>query len=151
MRFTKAPYFLTVISIPLLLLAGACTKLCNSGYEGSRCNVLTTTKFTGQWNVVDTPGNLIYIDTISQGSVLGDITLSIAFAGHHFNHVINASVAADVVTIPYQQPDSATNFVQGTGTISKDDKNITFTYQLISGTDSTKVISNYAGTWVKQN
>ncbi|GEM_PF-3388157 len=147
----KTQYFSALAAILFLMIAGSCTKLCNSGYEGSRCNVLTTTKFTGVWNAVDTPGNITYKDTISPGMALGDITLSTSFAGHHFNHVINASVAADVITIPWQKPDSASNFVQGTGTLSTDENNISFSYQLITGADSPQVITTYTGTWIRQN
>jgi hypothetical protein len=150
MKTTGIRYFLT-IAAPLLMLAiGACSKLCNSGYEGSRCNVLTTAKFEGQWGAVDTPGNIIYLDTIAQGAALGGITLSASFAGHHFSHTINASVSEDVLTIPYQQPDSANNFVQGTGTISADHNHISLNYQLISGPDSARVTSSYGGTWTRQ-
>ena len=63
----KTQYFSALAAILFLMIAGSCTKLCNSGYEGSRCNVLTTTKFTGVWNAVDTPGNITYKDTISPG------------------------------------------------------------------------------------
>ena len=144
-------YFLTITAFSILVAISACRKLCNEGYEGSRCNVLDTTKFIGQWNAVDTPGNLIYVDTISQGPVLGNVILSVSFAGHHFSHVINASIEDTIITVPYQQPDSANNFVQGTGSISADKKHISFAYQLISGIDSQRVIINYGGNWTKQN
>jgi len=150
MRTNSPSYFLTIASLALLLFIGACSKLCNSGYEGSRCNVLTTAKFEGQWSVVDTPGNIIYVDTISQGSAPGGIIISSSFAGHHFNHIINASVAADEITIPVQQPDSGGNFVQGTGTISTDHNHISLSYQLISGPDSARVTTNFNGSWTRQ-
>ena len=142
---------LAISAFLLLLILGACTKLCNSGYEGKRCNILATSKFLGYWNVVDTPGNLTYTDTISQGAVLVNITLSSSFAGHHFNHIINASVIEEAITIPYQQPDSGGNFVQGTGTISSDNNHITLTYQIVSATDSPHISTAYAGIWTRQN
>ena len=151
MRSIKNRYFSAISGFLLLSAIGACTKLCNSGYEGSKCNILTTSKFTGHWAAVDTPGNITYSDTINQGTVLGDITLSSSFAGHHFNHIINASVQNDAFTIPRQQPDSAGNYVQGMGNISSDHNTLTFTYQLISGPDTAPVIANFGGTWVRQN
>jgi hypothetical protein len=136
--------FTTIII--LVVLAASCSKLCHSGYEGSRCNVLTTAKFEGTWNAVDTPGNLTYKDTITAGAVINDIIISSSFAGHQFNHVINASVLGNAITIPLQRPDTTLNYVQGTGTISSDHNSIYFTYQLISG-DSQQVITSYTGTW----
>ena len=142
---------LTISAFLLLLAAGACSKLCNSGYEGKRCNELSTTKYLGYWSAVDTPGNLTYTDTISQGPVLGDISFSPSLAGHRFNHAVNASVITTEITIPYQQPDSGGHFIKGTGTISSDSRNITLSYQIISIVDSPHVIGTFAGLWTRQN
>jgi len=147
----KNKFLLTISALSLLLVLGACSKLCNSGYEGSRCNVLSITKFEGNWSAVDTPGNLNYTDTITKGVAINDIILSPSFANHHFTHAINASVLENVVTIPYQQPDSASNFVQGSGTLNSDNIHISFSYQLISVVDTGRVILNYAGAWSRQN
>jgi hypothetical protein len=147
----KNKLVLTIAVVVLIAIAGSCSKLCNSGYEGSRCNELTTTKFIGRWSAADTPGNLAYVDTISQGPVIEDITLSASFAGYYFHHAINASVAGTTITIPYQQPDSDTAYVQGTGTISDNNDLISFTYQIITGADTPQHITNYTGTWSKQN
>ena len=142
--------FIALLATTLLVL-GACSKMCNSGYEGSRCNVLQTTKFTGRWAAVDTPGNLMYVDTITQGA-FSDIVLSSSFSAHHFIHSINVAVHNDsLLTIPYQQPDNDSNFVQGSGIMSLDHQNITISYQLIMGPDSNKTIIQYGGNWIKQN
>ena len=147
MQKLKVHHILAISAVISLMAMGACSKLCNSGYEGSRCNELTTTKFLGTWSAIDTPGNLAYTDTISQGGVLGDITLSTSFNSHHFNHIINASVQTDVVTIPYQQPDSGKDFVSGTGTISAGHNSISFSYQIVNAKDSPAITTNYTGTW----
>ncbi len=149
MQSPKIQYFSTCMAVLLLLIAGSCSKLCNSGYEGSRCNVLATTKFTGVWAAVDSPGGVTYLDTISQGAVFGDITLSASFAGHHFSQVINASVSEDILTIPFQKPDTSNNYVQGSGTINSDHNNISLSYQLFSGPDSARVSTNYRGSWTR--
>jgi hypothetical protein len=151
MRKTYLRPLIFAASLIIVFIVAGCTKLCNSGYEGSRCNQLTTTKFIARWNAVDTPGNLTYTDTINQGPEINDITLSTSFAGHHFSHIINASVANNVITIPYQQPDSGGNFVKGTGTISDNQDSILFAYQIISGVDSPQLVTNYAGTWLRAN
>lgn len=151
MLMDRGKAILTVMAFLMLLAIGACSKLCNAGYEGSKCNELATAKFLGRWSAVDTPGNLMYTDTISQGAVPEDIAFSASFAAHHFNHVINASVAAGVITIPYQQPDTGNSFVQGTGSISSDNNHISLTYQIITGLDSPQIITGYAGSWVRIN
>jgi hypothetical protein len=151
MGLNRNHFFLTIALCAALLAISACSKLCKTGYEGSRCNELTITKFEGVWNAVDTPGNLVYVDTINKGPAINDITLSILFAGHHFSHVINASVADSVITIPYQQPDTGANFVTGTGTLSADNNHILLFYKLVSGLDSPQVVTNCTGTWTRQN
>jgi hypothetical protein len=148
-KTNKSP--LTIAILLLLVAAAGCSKLCNSGYEGVRCNELVTAKFIGIWSAVDTPGNLTYSDTINQGTSINDINLSSSFAAHHFAHIIRASVATNAITIPYQQPDSGNTYLQGTGIISDDHHTIMVTYQIIIGVDSPQIISNYAGTWVRQN
>ena len=142
---------LTIIILPLLAVIGSCSKLCNSGYEGSRCNQLSTTKFVGKWSAVDTPGTLIYTDTIIRGSVIEDLVLSSSFSNHHFSHNISASVINNVLTIPYQQPDSASIFIAATGIMSDDHNTIVFAYQITVGADSTRVTTIYGGTWARQN
>ena len=142
---------LILLLLPLLAFIGSCSKLCNSGYEGSRCNQLSTAKFIGRWNAVDTPGTLLYIDTITQGTVIEDLILSPSFSSHRFSHNINASVINNVLTIPYQQPDSASIFVAGTGTMGDDHNSIVFSYQITVGADSNRVTTSYGGTWTKQN
>lgn len=146
-----ARFFLTITIFAGLMGVAACSKLCDSGYEGKRCNVLSTTKFVADWNAIDKPGNIIYTDTIAQGAAFGDITLSPSFAEHHFNHAINASVVLSTITIPLQQPDPGGNYVSGAGAISSDDKQITITYTIASGIDSPVITTNYAGIWIKQN
>jgi len=134
-----------------LLLVGACSKFCNSGYEGSRCNELIVTKFEGRWNAVDTPGNQTYVDTIAAGSAINEITFTSGFAGHHFSHPVTASVLGYALTIPYQQPDSSGYFVRGSGTVSNDNNQITLSYQLISGPDTSQTILQYSGNWTRIN
>ena len=151
MSFSTNRYFLTIGLGLTLITLGACSKLCKTGYEGSRCNELTVTKFEGQWSAVDTPGNLVYLDTISKGSAVNDITFSASFSGHHFSHVIAASVLDSVITIPYQQPDADSIFVQGVGTLSPDNNHILFNYQFIVMVDTLQLKANYTGTWTRVN
>ena len=148
MTKTRPTHILTILGA--LLLISACSKLCNSGYEGSSCNTLTITKFEGNWKAIDTPGNLQYTDTITKGVAINDITFSTAFAGHSFVHTVSASVLDSVITIPNQQPDQGGYFVRGTGILTPDNKQINFNYELITGPDSSQTILSYTGIWLKQ-
>jgi hypothetical protein len=151
MNLNTNRFSFTIGIVLALTTISACSKLCNAGYEGSRCNELTVTKFEGNWSAVDTPGNLVYIDTISKGGTINDIMLSVSFAGHHFNHAVIASVLDSVITIPYQQPDADSNFVQGIGTLSPGNNHILFNYQLIVVADTLQYKANYTGSWTRIN
>ena len=129
-------------------LLSACTKLCRSGYEGSHCNDLSRPKFVGTWSAVDTPGNLIYTDTISNGSGVAGIIISKSFAGNYFSHAIYASASGPNITIAAQKPDSNLFVLQGTGTISTNDSIIFWSYQITKNLDS-PVTTNYSGIWTK--
>jgi len=151
MNLSRNRYVLTFGIALTLITISACSKLCNAGYEGSRCNVLAVTKFEGNWGAVDTPGNLVYVDTISKGTAINGIVFSTSFAGHHFNHTIIASVLDSVITIPYQQPDADSIFVQGIGTLSTDKNHLLFNYQLIVVADTLQLKANYTGNWTRIN
>jgi hypothetical protein len=113
--------------------------------------VLTVAQFEGTWSAADNPGNLAYTDTITKGAAINDIVFSVSFANHRFHHPVNASVLDSVITIPYQQSDADSLFVQGTGILSTDNNHITFNYQLITAPDSPYVITSYTGTWTRLN
>ncbi len=139
---------LILLLITALLAFAACTKLCRSSYEGNRCEVLSRPKFEGQWNAIDTPGNLIYIDTISAGSGFAGLTISKNFAGNYFSHPIYANANGVNISIISQQPDSNNYFLQGIGTISSNDSMITWLYQITIIQD-TPITTNYRGIWTK--
>ena len=139
---------LIALLIAVLLAFTACTKLCRSGYEGNRCEVLSRPKFEGQWNAIDTPGNLMYIDTISAGSGFAGLTISKNFANNYFSHPIYASANGININIASQQPDSNSYILQGIGTISGNDSMITWLYQITIMQD-TPVTTNYRGIWTK--
>src|SRR5579863_9624994 len=117
--------YVLFLGVILLITVAACTKLCDSGYEGGNCNVEIRAIFEGTWHAIDTPGNLTYSDTIAPAASISGVTLSRSFAHNYFMHVIYASVSKNVVTISLQQPDSATFEVQGSGVINNNGTVIT--------------------------
>ena len=140
---------LIAIIVISLVISTACTKLCRSGYEGNHCDILSRPKFEGIWNAIDTPGNLIYTDTISPGSGFAGLIISKNFAANYFSHAIIASASGPVISIFSQQPDSNKLTVQGTGTISNNDSIITWLYQITNTADSPNITTNYMGVWTK--
>ncbi|HWB62387.1 MAG TPA: hypothetical protein VG603_02670 [Chitinophagales bacterium] len=137
--------------IGFLSLLGACSKLCQSGYEGKDCNTLSTGRFTGKWAITDTPDSLMFTDSITGGSGISDIDIYTAFAGKQFTNPIYGSVVTGKVTVNSQQPDTAQKYwVAGYGNINSNNDLITWTYQLTDSTDSPVVINTYTGLWTRQ-
>jgi hypothetical protein len=139
----KGPKILIAI---LLFLAGSitgCTKLCNAGYEGQHCNTPIRAKFEGTWKALDSPGNISYNVAISDGAGITGVTVSNNFASNYFTHNLNGIISEQTLTIPMQQPDSASHFVQGTGFLNGNTLN--WSYLLINGADTTY----YTGVWSK--
>lgn len=133
----------------LLIAAGACSKLCRSGYSGSECNIITRAKFEGAWNAIDTPGNLTYRDSIDDAAGIGNVLLSNAFAGHYFNNTITASAVNQTLTIAWQSPDSISKYVQGTGQLNSAGNVLSWTYQITDSTQNPALVTNYSGNWTR--
>lgn len=128
----------------------SCNKLCDDGYEGKRCDVPIRDKFLGIWNAVDNPGNLIYKDTISEGSDILDVVISRNFSMDTFHRPIRATINQNTINIATQRPHPAKPLlVEGTGTISNDFATISWTYNLIDTSQTPPIVTNYTGVWSK--
>src|SRR5687767_9142903 len=68
----------------------SCTKTCDAGYEGKRCDVEIREKFEGAWNALDNPGNFAYTDTISKGTGVLDVLILRRFGADTFARAIKA-------------------------------------------------------------
>lgn len=135
------------IAVCIVLFQGSCTKLCDNGYEGDKCDVPVRQKFIGVWSAVDNPGNLQYTDTISIGTGLLDVVISNGFAQNYFANPVKATVSGNQVSIAKQNPDNDSLYVQGTGSI--DNGTLTWNYTLINNTDSPQISTSYTGVWSK--
>jgi hypothetical protein len=140
--------FILFIGI-LLFGVGSCSKICDEGYEGTRCDVEIRERFEGNWNATDEPGNKVYVTTISKGTGVLDLLISNSFADSTFSRTVKATASPNSITIPNQRPDTSKIYVEGTGIIDNDDKRITWTYNLINKYDSPAVVTPYTGVWSK--
>jgi hypothetical protein len=102
-------------------VSGACS--CPSGYEGTNCETLWTTKFIKTWtapsdqNVASGVKLNPYTCIITQGSAMNTLIIGTGFYDNFFQHSINATVNGNTLTIPSQQPDGAANYtVSGSAT-----------------------------------
>jgi hypothetical protein len=127
---------------------GSCvdgTCACPTGYEGTKCETESRTKFTKSWACSDITGSapaLVYNCVISNGVNVTSVIISNTFSSNFFANTISATVNGNTITIPQQTPDNNGVKVSGSGTISGN--KINWTYTLTSATNQ---VLNYTGTW----
>lgn len=131
------------------LWQSSCTKLCDNGYEGKRCDVPVRNKFIGVWMAEDNPGNITYTDSITAGAGLLEVIISENFAQNYFNKPIEATVDEDNIYIARQSPDSNNFYVEGSASISNNNQTLTWNYKLINATDSPEISTPFTGVWQK--
>ncbi len=139
--------FKALAFLVLLTCIGACTKLCEGGYEGNRCNILSRDKFLGAWNAVDNPGNIAYKDTITEGAHVADVFVSNGFNGGRFVHPISAVVNRSTLSIVVQRPDGDSVEISGSGILQ--DNVLTWSYMIIDRTGLTNDTTICLGTWTR--
>ena len=146
---TLKPLCLSVAFI-LVSLMFSCSKICDEGYEGKRCDVEIREKFIGAWNATDNPGGFTFTDTISNGTGILDVLILRRFGADTFNRTVKASISGNMITIGRQKPESLRALeIRGIGTITNDNKTINWNYDLINTTDSPEVIASYTSVWIK--
>jgi hypothetical protein len=154
----KALNFMKVIikiSFIVLLAMGianviSCSKICDEGYEGNRCDVEIRDRFEGTWNAADEPGGKIYGNTISKGTGILDLVVASSFSDSVFFRPIKATATSNSIVINRYKPDTSKIEVEGNGLISEDYKRIDWTYNLINTYDSPEVRTPYTGVWTRQ-
>lgn len=99
---------------------GACNCICDAGYEGASCNVLSRDKFLGSYSVNDAcsaSGSGVYSVTISANAgAINQVRISNFW--NAFISPVVASVVENDLTIAPQEPDGDGFFVSGSGVIS---------------------------------
>ncbi len=120
--------FLMAATVAGLFFVSSCTKTCDEGYEGTDCKTLIREKFVGQFKGPETctVGTDNYTVTIT-GSSANVLNIVIANA-YNQGFTVTASVSGSSFTVAEQTVGSAGSKLQGSGSISGDGKNLTFTY-----------------------
>lgn len=125
--------FLTVAAFAAVAGVSSCTKVCDEGYEGDKCDVAIREKFIGQWQGQEscTVGSDSYTLTIAaSGSDILKITLN-----NVYNQTFTATATVDGTTFNVaNQNVGGTVNVQGNGSVSG--SNISFQYTINDGTTS---------------
>ncbi len=139
-----------LLGLTLQLSFSSCTKTCDEGYEGKRCDVAMRDKFLGRWNATDNPGNLTYIDSIFyvNSNTILEVYIAKNF-GNYFQREIKAKVDGKTITINKQKPFGDSLYVQGTGVITDDFDTLYWNYYIINEIDSPVVTTSYTGVWTR--
>jgi hypothetical protein len=140
-----------VLLIVLAIAAiGSCSKVCDEGYEGKRCDVEIRAKYEGAWHANDNPGNLAFTDTISKGAGILDVSIMRIFGTDTFNRAVKANVSGNTITIASQKPESGRElYIQGSGTIADDYQTINWSYTLTGNSGGIPDTSSFTGVWTK--
>jgi hypothetical protein len=125
--------FIAVAVIGSIATLASCTKTCDEGFEGDKCDVEIRAKFLGAYagNEICTAGSDNYTLTVANsGTDILKITLSNVY-GSAFT--ASASVDGSSFTVPSQTVAVGVT-VSGSGTVTGN--NLTFTYNINDGTNS---------------
>ena len=128
--------FCAVALIGAIATTSSCTKTCDAGYEGTKCDTKIRTKFLGQWqgNETCTTGSDNYVITVAEsGSDILKVTVSNIYNNGSPILVATATVDGTTMTIANQNV-GGTVTVQGTGTVNGN--TISITYTISDGTNS---------------
>jgi hypothetical protein len=143
------PSFFPALFIFIIGIA-ACSKICDDGYEGKRCDVEIREKYIGAWHATDNPGAVTFTDTISKGTGILEVAILRRFGTDTFNRAVKATISGNTITIANQSPDNGRELsIQGTGTLGNNDQTITWNYNLIAGPDTLPITTSFTGVWTK--
>lgn len=114
---------------------GSCD--CPSGYQGDSCNYETRSFFYGTYNVhaiCSSSGVTDYTSNIS--SIPGDLfKVRIANFGNVFSNYVTATINGNLINIAGQSPDNDGRVVSGSGTLSGNVIQMSYTIAGGTGTD----------------
>lgn len=127
--------FMTVAAFAALTIVSSCTKTCDEGFEGDKCDTEIRAKFIGDYDVSETKnGGSAYTYsteiTSSAGGALQVNITKIATGGAStslFNTSVKATVDGNAINITDQEPDSDGYSIQGNGSISNGVISLTYT------------------------
>jgi hypothetical protein len=133
-------------------LFGTCTGNecnCSSGYEGDSCSVLTTNKFIGDWEAVDTceTNTYVYTATVAaSASVINRVVIT-NFGRFGSEFTITADVSGTTLTIPDQDEQGIS--LSGSGSIDVVDSNLSILTITYFAEDEFHNTDQCTGVWKK--
>ena len=143
-----APYFGTLCEYECknggTISGDACN--CATGYEGTECETEEREKFIAIYsaNATCNSGSNSYTATISKST--GSVTeVKMSGAWGIFSNTVKATIDGVNITIPNQEPDNDGITIEGSGSISANEKIVSLTYTI---TDQSP--DNCSATWTKQ-
>lgn len=123
--------------------------VCNTGYDGDSCSELTTQKFIGEWDAVDSCQTNIYTYSATiaaSASVLNQIKITnLGRFGSSFT--VTADVLRTTITIPDQHVQGIK--LSGSGSIEVVDSNRSIIYITYFAEDEFHNSDQCSGVWVK--
>lgn len=125
--------FMTVAAFAAITFVSSCTKTCDEGFEGDKCDTEIREKFVGQYQGQETctVGTDSYTLTIAKSS--SDV-LKIT-VNNVYNQSLTATATVDGSTFDVaNQNVGGSVTIQGTGTLSGD--NLSFQYTIADGVNS---------------
>ncbi|NNC96298.1 MAG: hypothetical protein HKN92_12130 [Chitinophagales bacterium] len=127
-----------------------CVCDCVAGYEGTLCETESRTKVKGIWTVNDNcslSGTSSYAVTVGNGATVDGITVDNFW--EFFVNDVTATINGVVVTIPRQEPDADSFYVEGTGTYDATSNTISFAYDISDESSTPIVVDQCTSTWNK--
>jgi hypothetical protein len=119
----KPPLLPLCLAAICLLGLGACSKVCQIGYENPNCSVETRAQYENvNYTVTESKNGdsaYTYSATIVS-SPLGPLKVQLSNVANNFfiNNVTASVTATDTLTIAYQAPDSNSRYIQGIGVLT---------------------------------
>lgn len=120
---------------------------CNLGFEGDSCSVLTTHKFIGNWNALDSceTNTYGYTATIAASSSIANQLIITNFGKFGSSFTVKADLSGMTFTVPEQNVEGIT--LSGSGVIDTVTKKITVSFGVKDEFNQTDACT---GVWTKE-
>ena len=144
--------FIAVAVIGSIATLASCTKTCDEGFEGDKCDVEIRAKFFGTYSASQTKNGgaaTTSVATITTSTAnINTINIS-NLPNNFFSSSVKATVTGTAFTIASQDPDNDNYIITGTGALTGTTITITYTVTGDDGT-GTNVTDSYITTLTPQ-
>lgn len=138
--------FMAVAAFAAITFVSSCTKTCDEGFEGDKCDTEIRAKVIGTYNVDEnctSTGDADYSVTITNSGTDVTKVLINPFGGYPAS---TGTVSVDGTSLTIASQTTGGYTFSGSGTINNGGASISVTYTVSDGTDS----ETCTGTWTKQ-